>query len=87
MSDMVGWATKREEDICLTCHRTLLFTYRVRDDGGRIEGMPPTAAVAFEADTSDPALTWVTLQTRCMCGARAGRVVDLRNGHVSPASS
>ncbi len=75
---MLGWATKRDEDICLTCHRTIQFTYRVRDDGARLEGMPPTAAVAFEPDSADPALVWVTLQTRCACGSRAGRVVDLR---------
>ena len=79
---MAGWATKREDDICLTCHRMIQFNYRVRDDGARIEGIAPTSAVDFESDAADPDVTWVTLQTRCMCGTRAGRVVDIRTARA-----
>jgi len=90
---MVGWALKSEEDICLTCHRTIQFSWREREDGGRIEGVHPTVAVAFEPDTNDQTLTWVTMQTRCQCGFRAGRVVEVRvtfaegSGPTNQASS
>jgi hypothetical protein len=75
---MVGWATKMEEDICLGCHGALRFDWREREDGGKVEGIHPTVAVGLEADDADPALLWVTMQTRCRCGFRAGRVVEMR---------
>ena len=74
---MLGWADQSEEDICLSCHRSFQFSWRVRKDGGKVEGVHPTVAVAAEPDASDPAVTWVTMQTRCTCGARAGRVVEV----------
>jgi len=54
----------------------------VRDDGGRIEGMAPTSAVDYESDATDPDVTWVALQTRCTCGTRAGRVIEIRQAHA-----
>jgi len=75
---MLGWADKTEEDICLSCHRSFQFMWRVRSDGGKIEGVHPTVTVAAEPDASDPAVLWVTMQTRCACGTRAGRVIEVR---------
>lgn len=75
---MVGWASKSEEDICLGCHGTVRHSWREREDGGKVEGIHPTVAVAKEADNDDPALLWVTMQTRCRCGTRAGRVIEMR---------
>jgi hypothetical protein len=84
---MAGWATRSEEDICLSCHRTMHFTYRVSDDGRSLEGEAPTVKVAWEPDAADATVVWVTLQARCACGMRAGRMVELRATPVAALSA
>ena len=76
---MAGWATKQEEDICLNCHANVQFHWREREDGSKVEGIHPTVALGFEPDSGDPMLLWVTLQTRCRCGTRIGRMVEMRS--------
>jgi hypothetical protein len=74
---MVGWATKSEAAICLTCHRQLEFQWREATDGSRLEAVPPSRAVDFAPDGSRPESTWVNLQQRCRCGSFLGVEVEL----------
>lgn len=74
---MVGWATKSEAAICLTCHRQMEFQWREAPDGSRLEAMPPSRAVDFNPDMTRPEVTWVNLQQRCRCGSFLGVEVEL----------
>ena len=74
---MVGWATKSEAAICLTCHRQLEFQWREAPGGVGLEAVPPSRAVDFSPDGTRPEVTWVNLQQRCRCGSFLGVEVEL----------
>lgn len=75
---MVGeWATASETGICLNCHRSMEFKWRIASDGSKLQVLPPAHEVAREVDEKKPGVFWVTLQMRCRCGTFLGILVDL----------
>src|SRR5262245_25233254 len=61
---MLGWETKSEQGICLTCHRPIDFHWRVADDRSKLEAVAPTHVVDSEKDAKNPLVMWYTLQKK-----------------------
>ncbi len=82
---MVGWATMSETAICLECHRSMDFKWRVSEDG-KFAAIAPAHEVNREPDAQRAEVLWVTLQMRCRCGATLGILVDVAPPSPSTAA-